>query len=380
MAVEVVIPEVGEVGMEVTFVTWYRHEGDEVTKGEPLFQVDTQKTLFDVEAIASGRLLGLRAKPGELVEPRQVVATILPPGETSEPVPEAVPPGDMAGSEDPPTAPARTAPASAVASRRGRPAASPRAKAIATKLGVSLELVEGSGPEGLVTEADVRQAADSVPRTPTPAVDRANRIRRAAAALTIRSWAEVPHFYVRQDADITAGLERAKPLPLVVGAFARALMDRPECHVAWTSDGGITTRSTVTAGILVDAPDGLLLPAVHGVEHLGREGLTAAIAAAADRARAGRLVADDFTSRSVTVSNLGMFAVDEFAGIVATPDPYLLSIGRATTRPRWDGASWKPRVVATLVLSVDHRIVDGADAGRLMTALEDRLAEPDWLE
>lgn len=397
MASEIVIPEVGEVGMEVTFVTWYRAEGDEVTVGEPLFQLDTQKTLFDVEALASGRLSAVTARPGDLVEARQVIAVVLAPGESAEAAPAAPESPDRkiaelvgASSEDQPrggvTPDAPLSAKSLVASRTGRPAVSPRARAVARELDVDLGSVVATGDDGMITEGDVRRAiAPTAPglgdvAADAPPLDRSSRVRRAVADLTIRSWTQVPHFYVRLDADLTTGLTRSKPFPLVVGALARALRDRPEANVGWGPDGTILPRNEVTIGILVDTPDGLLLPAIHEVDRLAPADLAAAIREASERARAGKLTTDDFAPRSATVSNLGMFAVDDFAGIVATPDPFLLSIGRAVARPVWDGSIWQPRSIASLTLSADHRILDGADAGRLMTALEARITSPDWLD
>jgi pyruvate dehydrogenase E2 component (dihydrolipoamide acetyltransferase) len=386
MAVEVVVPEVGEIGMEVTFVTWYRADGDHVEAGQPLFQVDTQKTLFDVEALATGTLTGLAAAPGDLVEARQVIARIVTADERGESLatPLEVAPPDVAApaartSSEPGSS--ATPSTTAEASRARRAAASPRARRLAGRLGLDLEGLAGTGPDGLITEADVQRAAESPATTvpsgappPQPATsDRSTRVRRAVADLTTRSWQQVPHFFVRIEADLTDGLERSKPLPLVMAALAQALRARPECNVEWRADGTVAQRTTVDLGLLVDTPDGLLLPAIRDVDRLSPAELAEAITAAAGRARAGRLHADDFATRSASVSNLGMFAIDEFAGIVAAPDTLLLSIGRATVRPRWDGSAFVPRTVATLTLSVDHRVLDGADAGRLADEIEARL-------
>ncbi len=394
MAVDVVVPEVGEVGMEVTFVAWYRAEGDLVTSGEPLYQVDTQKTLFDVEAVADGRLVGLAAREGDLIEPHQVIARILAEGEelatTATPPTASAPDAGSAAGTDPVGAdrPTTAPPTDDAGRPRRRDGVSPRARRVAGRLGVDLDDLVGTGPDGLITEADVQAAAErrlsvapdarpgAAPNPTSVASTDRDRVRRAVADLTSRSWQSVPHFYVRLDADLTVGLELAKPMPLLVGAFARALRDRPEANLAWAADGRTKPRSSVDLGILVDTPDGLLLPVVRDADRLGLAGLADAIRAAADRARSGRLAADDFGPRSGSVSNLGMFAVDQFAGIVAVPDPLLLAIGRATTRPVWDGGGWQPRTIASLTLSVDHRALDGADAGRLMSDLEAILADP----
>jgi len=392
VAIDVVVPEVGEVGMEVTFVTWYHGEGDEVVAGEPLYQVDTQKTLFDVEAVASGRLAGVLVAAGDPLEPHQVIARIMLPGDVHVPVvasPEAT---GTVTQDDTPEAPR---PSAATPSSRPpvdaqadpappRTGSSPRARRLAATLGVTLDEVSGTGPGGLVTEADVR-GTHVLPDGPSPATPatsvsapagNAERLRRGTAELTTRSWQTVPHFFVRMDADLTSGLEVAKPTPLVVAAFARALRGRPEANLAWQPDGTLLQRPTVDLGILVDTPDGLLLPMIHQADGLGLRELADEIRSAADRARSGKLRTEDFGPRSGSVSNLGMFAVDAFAGVLAAPDVLLLSVGRVGVRPIRDGSTWTPRSVASLTLSVVHRALDGADAGRLLTDLERLLGDP----
>jgi len=196
--------------------------------------------------------------------------------------------------------------------------------------------------------------------------------------MTSTSWRTVPHFYVTLDADLTDGLAKTRPMTLICAAIARALREHPECNLEWSGDRPVR-RSSVDLGILVDTPAGLLLPAVRGADSLDAAGLTTGIGLAVDRAMRGLLRADDFGARSLSVSNLGMFAVDQFDGVVAAPDPMLLAVGRARLEPRWDGSTWVPRTIAKLTLSVDHRALDGADAARLLTTLERLLQEPSWL-
>jgi secondary thiamine-phosphate synthase enzyme len=166
MATEVVIPEVGEVGMDVTFVRWLKAEGDEVHAGEPLFEVDTAKAVMEVEAFVDGRLTSLQVKDGDMVTPHQVVAVILAPGEEPPAAGQeadrelAAPPStaERTAGEPAPVEPAAAAPPAGAGTR---PGASPRARRLAREKGVDLSVVTGSGPGGLITELDVERAASA---------------------------------------------------------------------------------------------------------------------------------------------------------------------------------------------------------------------------
>jgi pyruvate dehydrogenase E2 component (dihydrolipoamide acetyltransferase) len=247
---------------------------------------------------------------------------------------------------------------------------------VAKKLGLDTEGLTGSGPDGLVTEADVRAAADRAePDAPAPAIDAADRARRAVAELTTRSWQTVPHFYLQLEADIQAGLELARPTPLICASVAQALARHPECNLGWDGDSSVR-RSSVDLGLLVDAPAGLLIAVINDAQDLDLADMADAVRAAAERARSGTLSAADLGPRSLTVSNLGMYAVDRFAAVIPTPDVLTLAVGRTRTVPRWDGTPFTPRKVADLTLSVDHRALDGAAAARFMSTLESVLADP----
>lgn len=307
MAIDVVVPEVGEAGMEVAFVRWLKAEGDLVRAGEPLFELDTAKSILEVEAYASGRLSNLRVQPGDVVEPRQVVAMLVEDG--------------GAGAGDP----------GSTASVTGSPSAGP--------------------------------------------ADRRSRVRQATAARTTASWQATPHAWLRLSADMTDGLVRSRPMTLICAAIAAALARRPECNLSWI-DGDLVPLDGVHLGILVDTPDGLLLPVVRHADQLSLADVEAAIAAAVRRARDGSLTAADAGPRSISISNLGMFSVDQFMGILPPSDVLMLSAGRAATVPMWLADAWQPRKLIELTLAIDHRAIDGADGARLLTTLEQILADP----
>lgn len=368
MKLDVVIPEVGEAGMEVTFAGWLRAEGDEVREGDPLFELDTAKSIMEVQAFASGTLTGLRVSQGDPVSPQQVVAQI----ETQQ---TAEPRGQIAATdaaEPPPAASYQAAqpsssstaePAATSVDRAGQ--ASPRARRLAAERGIDLGTLEGSGPGGIITERDVLGVRDQPSES--------ERVRQAVARRTVESWQTIPHFSLRLEADVTDALQGLRPMALVSSVAVRALIEHPEYNLGWDADRP-ATRERVDLGILVDTPNGLLLPAVRRAEKLEPTQLEAAIRAAAERARAGALDVQDAGSHSITISNLGMFAVDEFTGVIPTGDVLLLSLGRVREVPRHRGGEVVNRRVVTITLSADHRALSGADAARLLTTFERILA------
>ena len=396
MAFDVIVPEVGEVGMDVVFVRWLKAEGDQVAVGDPLFEVDTEKSVMEVEAYAAGTLTGLQVGEGDIIQTRQVIARILAPGETATtpaepppapaepppapPIPSS-PPWSPGAAESSSAAPATSSPGSAAPDGAGRGRMSPRARRIAKELGVDPAGLSGSGPDGLVTESDVRAAATAA--APPPPADapaetspeQAEKARQAVADLTTASWQTIPHFFLQLQADVERALEVAKPTPLIFSAVSAALTRHPEVNLGWDGERPVR-RDGVDLGLLVDAPAGLLITVIKDAQNLDLAGMAQAIGEAAARARSGTLSALDLGPRSLTISNLGMYSVDRFTAVIPRPDILTLAVGRTRTVPIPDGAAFKPGRVVDLTLSVDHRALDGAAAARFMTSLEAILADP----
>lgn len=382
MAIEIVIPEVGEGGMEITFVQWLCDEGDAVVEGDLIFEVDTDKSTLEVESFASGRISDLRVQAGDIVEPHQVVALLLQNGEESDDV--AVGGTEPSEAEVRESALPQPAQSSGIESRtRERAAeaaeASPKARRIAKERGVDLTGVAGTGPDGIITAGDVEaQALGGDSADADAGTDRAERIRRAVAEVTVNSWRTVPHIHLGLDADVTDALGRTRPMTLLCAAVAGALKRRPEMNLRW--DGTeLIRRATVDLGILLDTPKGLLLPTVRDADRMEGDELTDVLRSLGERARTGSLRPEELGARSISISNLGMHAVDRFTGVIAHPDTLLLSAGRVRTVARWVADTWQPRQVMELQLSLDHRVFDGADGGRFLDTLERLLAAPDHI-
>lgn len=374
MPIAIVVPEVGEVGMDLLFVDWLRREGDRVEAGDPLFELDTDKTTVEVQAFASGTLAGQLIAAGERVAPRQVVGYLLQEGESIDVLAAT----DASTVEEPvlsEPAVAEGEPDSTPAERRHRVAATPRARAFAREHEIDLELVDAAHPGRTITMQEVEEwMASKAPGGGSGS----ERSRQAVARRTAAAWKEIPHFHLRLQADVTDALVHCRPTTAVCAAAARALALHPECNLEWHGED-VRRRAAVDLGLLVASDAGLLLPTLPRADTLPLSVLESRLRELTERARAGRLRPDDLATRSLTISNLGMFAVDGFDAVISAPDVLLLSVGRTRTQPRWFGDGWSARQVIDLTLAVDHRALDGVEAARFLGTLEELLAAPSRL-
>jgi pyruvate dehydrogenase E2 component (dihydrolipoamide acetyltransferase) len=379
--VEVVVPQMSEVASEIVLVRWLKSEGDSVHKGEPLFELDTDKYVVEIEAFEDGTLAEIVVAAGAVVEPGQVVAKIRGDG-VSGGVTEAAPAATVQSSAP------RTIAGEQAPSRR-KVLASPKARRLAQELGLDVTVLTGSGSGGLITSDDVRKAADDRPveAVTDHDLEPLSDARRVIGARMQDSKQTVPHFYVMADVDMsdavrlrehsTDALGWQRPptyTDLIVAACARAFRDVPDLNVRLDGDG-LRRRATIDIGIAVGSEEGLIVPVLERVDRLGLRTLSTRTREAVARARAGRLLASDLIERSMVVSNLGMHGVDAFIAIVDKPDPMILAAGRVAQRcVVVDGVpsvTWQ----CTLSLSADHRVLDGFGAARFLGAVERQLQD-----
>jgi pyruvate dehydrogenase E2 component (dihydrolipoamide acetyltransferase) len=364
-------------------VRWLKEEGDVVRKGEPLFELDNDKYVVEIQAFADGVLAEVVVPAGGVVEPGQVVARLDGAGRGSEPsLPAQHPTGE------------RPSPPQAVdglpAGRpRERVVASPKARRLARELGVDLASMVGSGAGGLVSAADVEAAAAAtVGGSGGPDVEPLPQTRRAIGSRMVASKRDAPHFYAMVDADMEEcirlrrhcaeelGWDRPPSFTdLIVAAAARGLRRCPEVNVR-LERGGLRRLSSTGIGIAVGLDDGLVVPVIADPDRLGLQELSACAREAADRARNGRLLEDDLADRSLVVSNLGMYGVDVFLAIVDLPDPMILAAGRVAQRCAVVEGNPTVRWQCALALSADHRVLDGLLAARFLGAVQDELGHP----
>jgi pyruvate dehydrogenase E2 component (dihydrolipoamide acetyltransferase) len=417
MATEIKLPRLGQ-GMESgTIVKWLKSEGEQVEKGEPLYELDTDKVTQEVEADASGVLLKISVAEGEVPVGR-TIAVIGEQGEevsVESPEEELVEAADEEAAqsgEKPSRAPAREderergrqastagqeqqveAPAR---SNGGRIKASPLARRIARERGIDLSAVSGTGPEGRVVAEDVERAAVSPAATPSavpaPVVSGEvesrplTSIRKTIARRLTQAWT-VPVFQLTVSVDMTrtnelvAKLRAANPdvritvSDVLTKLSAAALMKHRDVNAQFTEEA-IQIFPSANVGIAVAAPQGLVVPVITACERRTIPEIALARADVVERARASKLQTADLEGGTFTISNLGMFGVEQFVAVLNPPQAAILAVGSTDDRVvAVDGAP-VIRPTMTVTLTCDHRAVDGATGAAFLATLKASLEEP----
>jgi pyruvate dehydrogenase E2 component (dihydrolipoamide acetyltransferase) len=391
MANEVKLPRLGQ-GMEAgTIVKWLKSEGDPVEKGEPLYELDTDKVTQEVEADFSGVLLKIAIAEGEVA----VGKTIGVIGEQGEDFSIAEPEAaeDVTEKEES-QAPQRErekAPEPAPA-RDGRVKASPLARRIARERGIDLSIVRGTGPEGRIVAEDVEraEAAPTPAAAPAPVaagdVERREltNVRKTIARRLTEAWT-VPVFNLQASADMTSAqrlVERfrerdvkATLTDVLVKVCASALMRHREVNAQWT-DEALLLHPTANVGIAVAAPQGLVVPVVRGAERLTLPEIASTRAGLVGRSRDNKLRQEDLEGGTFTISNLGMYAVESFTAVLNPPQAAIVAVGAIEERVVAVEGAPEVRPMMTLVATFDHRAVDGAPAAGFLQSVKEMLEDP----
>jgi pyruvate dehydrogenase E2 component (dihydrolipoamide acetyltransferase) len=404
MATEIKLPRLGQ-GMESgTIVKWLKSEGDAVEKGEPLYELDTDKVTQEVEADATGVLLKIAVQEGE-VPVGQTVAVIGEQGEevaieTAPEEPQAE--GSRAPARDAERkrgseASTETQPPSGNGATRsdGRIKASPLARRIARERGVDLGQLRGTGPDGRIVAEDVERA-ESLPATaPAPPAAAAGEIeivpltsiRRTIARRLTEAWT-VPVFQLTADVEMTRAValreqlvarmsDGAKPtLSDVLTKISASALMRNRAVNAHYGEDGIKRFPTANIGIAVAAPQGLVVPVIQRAESLTIQEIANARAELVSRARDNKLRQGDLDNGTFTISNLGMFGVQQFIAVLNPPQAAILAVGSVDERPVALGGEVVVRPMMTVTLTCDHRTVDGADGARFLEDVKAFLQEP----
>jgi pyruvate dehydrogenase E2 component (dihydrolipoamide acetyltransferase) len=396
MANEVKLPRLGQ-GMESgTIVKWLKAAGDTVEKGEPLYEVDTDKATQEVEAESSGVLLAIEVAEGE-VPVGQVLAFIGEPGESVEVAQAPTEPGAPPPAE--PSTPQKSFRSAINGAREatGRVKASPLARRMARERGIDLGEVTGTGPDGRIVAEDVERAGIAAPApVEAPAVAPVaagevesvplSSIRRTIARRLTEAW-QVPAFQLTVSVDMTHAntlVERSRELnpavrvtitDLLARVCARALMRHPDVNVQFAGESLLRFPSA-NVGVAVAAPQGLVVPVIRSVERLSLEEVAIRRGELVERARDGALQVADLEGGTFTISNLGMFGVEQFSAVLNPPQAAILAVGATTDRPVAVAGEVVVRPMMTITLTVDHRAVDGAPAADFLRTVKTFLEDP----
>jgi pyruvate dehydrogenase E2 component (dihydrolipoamide acetyltransferase) len=403
VANEVKLPRLGQ-GMESgTVRKWLKSEGEKVEKGEPLFEVDTDKVTQEVESDFAGVLLKIALQEGE-APVGQTIAWIGAEGEEVQDTgaPQSAEKPAEAPKREPEREEVREAAAQAAESvpgtaeavpgtSNGRVKASPLARRLARERGIDLSTLQGSGPEGRIVAKDIESAPKAAPApaaVPTGDIESVplTNIRKTIARRLTAAWT-APVFQLTVSADMSRAndlVAKARELnpdvritvtDLLAKVCAQALMRHRDVNVQYTEDA-LLKFPTANVGIAVAAPQGLVVPVLRSVERLTLAEVAQVRGDAVGRARENKLTTQDMENGTFTISNLGMFGIEQFVAVINPPQAAILAVGATVDTPVARDGAVEIRPMMTMTLTVDHRAVDGAEGADFLRTVKQFLEEP----
>ncbi|MGI9367250.1 MAG: pyruvate dehydrogenase complex dihydrolipoamide acetyltransferase [Ruegeria sp.] len=430
MPTEILMPALSPTMEEGTLAKWLVKEGDTVSSGDLLAEIETDKATMEFEAVDEGTIGKIMVPEGtEGVKVNTAIAVLLEEGESADDIaatpataPQAAPAADAgspASAPAVPEAPAPAAPAAPVKADGGRIFASPLARRIAAQKGLDLAQITGSGPHGRIVKADVEGATETAPApapapaaaAPAPAAAPAgpsadmvarmyetreyqevklDGMRKTIAARLAEAKQTIPHFYLRRDIQLDALLKFRGQLnkqlesrgvklsvnDFIIKAVANALQQVPECNAVWAGDRVLQLKPSDVA-VAVAIEGGLFTPVLQDADTKSLSALSTEMKDLAGRARERKLAPHEYQGGTFAVSNLGMFGIDNFDAIVNPPHAGILAVGTGTKKPvvGSDG-ELTVATVMSVTMSVDHRVIDGALGAQLLQAIVDNLENP----
>ncbi|MEP7279430.1 MAG: pyruvate dehydrogenase complex dihydrolipoamide acetyltransferase [Bacteroidota bacterium] len=414
----ILMPRLSDTMTEGVIAAWHKKVGDSVKKGDLLADVETDKATMELESYKNGKLLYIGAEKGDKVPVNALLCIIGEEGKVdvdkivaaakggvaAAPTSTEAPTDQQGGATASNAAPAKeAAPVAAPVENEnnGRVKASPLAKKLAAEKGINIAQVRGSGDGGRITKSDIdnykpaaaaetKQAATGTGSTATGQVSfdeiPVSQMRKAIAKSLAGSKFSAPHFYVTMSIDMDKAVESRAKLnevskvkisfnDLVLKACAVALKQHPSINSSWLGDK-IRINHHVNIGVAVAVPDGLLVPVVRFADTKSLSQIGTEVKEFAQKAKDKKLQPADWEGSTFTISNLGMFGVDEFTAIINPPDACILAVGGIIQVPVVKDGQVKPGNVMKVTLSCDHRVVDGASGAAFLLTLKSLLEEP----
>jgi len=406
---ELCVPDIGGDEVEVTDILVA--VGDTIAEDQDVITVEGDKASMDVPAPFGGVVKEIKIATGDKVSEGSLI--LLVEAEGAAPAPAASTPAAEAPKAAAP-APVAATPAKAEVVVNGSVKASPSVRRIAREFDLDLNVIAATGPKGRTTKEDVQKfvkaqlqaaktgGAGGLAVAASPKVDFAkfgevevkelSRIQKISGPALHRNWVTIPHVTQFDEADITE-LEafrkeqnaiaakqdlgvKISPLVFMIKAVAKALELYPNFNSSLSEDGqSLILKKYFNVGIAVDTPNGLVVPVVKDVLNKGIFDICREIAEISKKARAGKLTAKDMQGGSMTISSLGGIGGTQFTPIVNAPEVAILGVSKSAMKPQWNGKEFEPRLMVPLALSYDHRVIDGADGARFITAINNYLSD-----
>ena len=422
MASKVIMPKLSPTMEEGQIARWLKKEGDKVSMGEPLAEIDTDKATMEMQALSNGVLRKILVNEGESAPLGQLIAVI---GEADEDIssviseapakqtaPNAAAPAPAAAPSPQPAAAdanghARQAPAQ---SESGRMIVSPLAARMAAEAGLDLRTLHGSGPGGRIIKRDIEAALSETkpvaefpravePLRFQPAVvasaspyrdEPASEIRRTIARRLVTSIGPVPHFFLTSEIEMDRAVEMRRGInaldpdlkisinDIIIKVVASALIQHPAVNASF-QDKFIRYYEHADVGVAVAIEDGLITPVIRSADQKSLSQIAGEVRELAERARSRKLKPEEYTGATFSVSNLGMFGIDEFTAVINPPEGGILAIGAVTPKPVVRNNEIVIRQIMRITMSCDHRVIDGATGAKFLQTVKKILENPLYL-
>jgi len=396
---EVTMPSMGADMTEGTIVKWLKKEDEKIEKGDKIAEIETDKTVVEMEAYGAGFLRKIIIPEGEKVPVGTVIAFM---GEMDDEIPELK---DESSSKNEPVSEITSKPSSLqgnsinsnpkISNSGGRVKASPIAKKLAEELGVDLSSISGTGPGGRITKEDVEGASGSgsgeIESTVQGTLTPLSSMRKTIASVTVRSKTEAPHFYITSSINMTNTLEKRKEFndqsdvhvsvnDLIIFSSINALKKFPKFNSSFQNDS-LNIYSQINIGIAMALEAGLIVPALIDCQDKSLSEISSSAKDLVNRAKGngGSLSQEENTAGTFSISNLGMFDVENFTAIIVPPQAAILATGKVVPTPVVNESDIVVSQQMKATLSVDHRVADGAEAALFLGEIKSCLENPDNL-
>lgn len=405
MASKVIMPKLSPTMEEGQIARWLKKEGDKVSMGEPLAEIDTDKATMEMQALANGVLRRILIQEGESAPLGQLIAVI---GEPEEDIASVLSEAPAPPKKESPAAPApkeepvvAAAAPQVVHTNSGRLIASPLAARMAADSGLDLRSIQGSGPNGRIIKRDIEAALTKPKAAPAfqPAAvatasayrdEPATEIRKTIAKRLVTSLGPVPHFFLTVDIEMDRAAEMRESIKaldpdlkisindIIIKVTAAALLQHPQVNASF-QEKIVRYYEHADIGVAVAIEDGLITPVVRAADQKSLSRIAAEVRELAERARSKKLKPEEYTGASFSISNLGMFGIDEFTAVINPPEGGILAIGAMTPKPVVRDNQIVIRQMMRVTMSCDHRVIDGATGAKFLQTFKKMLENPLYL-
>jgi pyruvate dehydrogenase E2 component (dihydrolipoamide acetyltransferase) len=417
MATKVIMPKLSPTMEEGQISRWLKKEGDKVSMGEPLAEIDTDKATMEMQALGNGVLRKILIGEGQSAPLGQLIAVIGDPDEDiasllseapAQPKPQPEP-QEQKDTDVPPAAPDVAPPQpqangrqpQVAATSSGRMIVSPLAARMAAEAGIDLRSLQGSGPGGRIIKRDIEAVISKPAPAPAPSYvqqagasayrdEPASQIRQTIAKRLVTSLGPVPHFFLTAEIEMDRAAEMRKGInaldpdleisinDIIIKVAAAALIQHPQVNASF-QEKIVRYYERADVGVAVAIEDGLITPVVRAADQKSLSQIAAEVRELAERARSKRLKPEEYTGATFSVSNLGMFGIDEFTAVINPPEGAILAIGAMTAKPVVRDNEIVIRQMMRVTMSCDHRVIDGATGAKFLQTFKKILENPLYL-